>query len=207
MKLQFFAGDRASDLSMVVAQEVKFLEDASGLVFQHTFGKTLRGNKGKSNSFVIKKCADLDICPVKGLFDYVEYTKSCKVDLSKGYLFRTVTESGRVLDKNVIYSVVYERLRFYLSTLGIYEGETPHSFRSGYAIAMTLSGSVDSVDQIMNHMGWFGRSSAEYYSRLHTMIDSGVVASKLASSVDQTKFVKSEFRTKGDYSGLKQAFL
>ncbi|VDI23645.1 Hypothetical predicted protein [Mytilus galloprovincialis] len=42
-KLQYFAGDRASDLSIVVAQEVKFLKDGSGFVFQHTFGKTLRG--------------------------------------------------------------------------------------------------------------------------------------------------------------------
>ncbi|CAG2220100.1 unnamed protein product [Mytilus edulis] len=36
--------DRASDLSLVVAQEVKVLNDNSGLVFQHTFGKTLRDN-------------------------------------------------------------------------------------------------------------------------------------------------------------------
>jgi hypothetical protein len=66
-KIQFFAGDRAGDLALVVAQEVKILTDGSGLVFQHTFGKTLRDSKGKSNSF------DIDICPVKGLIDYVNF--------------------------------------------------------------------------------------------------------------------------------------
>ena len=72
-KIQFFAGDRAGDLALVVAQEVKILTDGSGLVFQHTFGKTLRSSKGKSNSFVIKRCNDIDICHVKDLMDYVNF--------------------------------------------------------------------------------------------------------------------------------------
>lgn len=106
------------------------------------------------------------VCPVKGLLDFVEFSKLHSVDLSKGYLFRRVPECGRVLDKNVSYLVVYERLRYYLITLGIYERETPHSFRSGCAITMTLSGSVEMLDQVMNHVGWFGKSSAEYYCRM-----------------------------------------
>ncbi|XP_061174865.1 uncharacterized protein LOC133184007 [Saccostrea echinata] len=162
IKVQFFAGDRASDLSLVVSQEVKILEDGSGLVFQHTFGKTLRGEKGKNNYFVIKRCEDQVLCPVKGLLDYFLFAKKLKVDLSKGYLFRIVSENGMVLDKNISYSVVYDRLLYYLSTLGIYEGETPHSFRSGCAITMALSGSADNADQVMRHIGWFGKSSAEY---------------------------------------------
>ena len=54
----FFAGDRASDLSILVSEEVKMLQGGSGLVFQHTFGKTFRGEKGKKNSFVVKICED-----------------------------------------------------------------------------------------------------------------------------------------------------
>ena len=206
MKLQFFAGDRASDLSIVVAQEIKVLHDGSGLVFKHTFGKTLRGDKGKSNSFVIKKCDDLDICPVKGLLEYVEFCKRCGVDLSAGYLFRVVSENGRVLDQCVSYSAIYERLRYYLSTLGIYEGETPHSFRSGCAITMALSGSVDNVDQVMNHVGWFNKSSAEYYTRMHSLVDAGIVASKLAESTKQAEKTELLFKEHADYSGLKNAF-
>lgn len=207
LKLQFFTGDRASDLFLVVAQEVKCLADGSGLVFNHTFGKTLRGDKIRSNSFVIKRCSDLVVCPVKGLLDFVEFSKLHSVDLSKGYLFRTVAESGRVLDKNVSYSVVYERLRYYLITLGIDDGETPHSFRSGCAITMTSSVSVEKVDKVMNHVGWFGKSSAEYYCRMSTLVDSGVVASKLADSVLQADSVEREFKEKADYSSLKNAFV
>lgn len=206
IKVQFFAGDRAGDLSNVVSQEVKILEDGSGLVFQHTFGKTLRGEKGKNNSFVIKRCEDIVVCQVKGLLDYFILAKKLKVDLSKGYLFRIVSENGRVLDKNVSYSVVYERLLYYLSTLGIYEGETPHSFRAGCAITMALSGSAENVDQVMRHIGWFGKSSAEYYSRMHTMIDSGVVATKLAESVFQGNGIESQYKGKADYDSLSKAF-
>lgn len=206
-KLQFFAGDRASDLSIVIAQEVRMLNDGSGLFFQHTFGKTLRGGKGRHNSFVIKKCCDLEVCPVKGLLDYVQFCKLSRVNLSTGYLFRIVSENGRVLDKPVNYSVVYERLRYYLSTLGLYEGETPHSFRSGCAITMALTGSADNVDQMMHHIGWFGRESAEYYSRKHTLVDSSTVASKLAKSVELSGSVELEFKRQGDFSCLKKAFV
>lgn len=104
LKLQFFTGDRASDLFLVVAQEVKCLADVSGLVFNHTFGKTLRGDKNRSNSFVIKRCSCLVVCPVKGLLDFVEFSKLHSVDLSKGYLFRTVPECGRVLEKCELFS-------------------------------------------------------------------------------------------------------
>lgn len=40
-KLQFVAGDRAHDLSMCLAQEVRQLPNDLGLVFCHTVGKTL----------------------------------------------------------------------------------------------------------------------------------------------------------------------
>ncbi|CAG2243779.1 unnamed protein product [Mytilus edulis] len=205
-KLQYFAGDRASDLSIVVAQEVKFLKDGSGFVFQHTFGKTLRGKKGRSNSFVIKRCDDNVVCPVKGLLDFVQFAHSCNVDLTKGYLFRVVSESGRVLEKPVSYSVVYERLRYYLSTLGIYEGETPHSFRSGCTVTMALSDSASNVDEVMNHVGWFGKASAEYYGRVNTLIDSEIVASNLAASVSQAENIELQYREKADFSGLKRVF-
>lgn len=100
----------------------------------------------------LKICPDLVVCPVKDLLDFARFAKSHNVDLSAGYLVRTVAEYCRVLDKNIGYSVVYERMKYYLSTLRIYVGETPHSFRSGCAITTTLSGSVERVDQVMNHV-------------------------------------------------------
>lgn len=64
-----------------------------------------------------------------------------------------MSENGRVLDKNVSYSLVYERLLYYLSTLAIYKSKTPHSFRDGCAIAIALSGSAENVDQVMRQIG------------------------------------------------------
>ena len=205
-KVQFFAGDRARDLANVVSQEVKLLNDGSGLVFCHTFGKTLRGGNSKKNSFILKRCNDLDVCPVKGLLDYVKFCKTCSVDLSNGYLFRIISEGGKVLDKSVSYSVIYERLRYYLSTLGIYEGETPHSFRAGCAITMALTDCADDVLDVMHHIGWFSQESAEYYSRKNSLVDSNIVAQKLSKSCEMSTSVESIYKEQGDYSSLRKAF-
>ena len=44
------------------------LSDGTDLVFNHTFGKTLKGD-GKLNRFVIKRCDDQMVCPVGGIDD------------------------------------------------------------------------------------------------------------------------------------------
>lgn len=121
--------------------------------------------------FVVKKCEVSVICPVIGLQLYVSGGKKLVVNLSKGYLFRIVTEDSRVLEQPVSYSVVYERLRMYLRVLDIDDGETPHSFRAGFAEALALSGSVQNVGKIMRHVGWFGENSTEYNSRLPALVE------------------------------------
>ncbi|XP_069114859.1 LOW QUALITY PROTEIN: uncharacterized protein [Argopecten irradians] len=206
LKLQFFAGDRAGDLALVVTQEVKILQDGTGLVFNHTFGKTMRGFRGKSNKFVVKVCPDDLMCPVKGLNAYVQGARKMGVDLINGYLFRVVSDGGLVLEQAVSYSVVYQRLRLYLTTLGLYEGETPHSFRAGCAVTLALSGAVDSVGQIMGHVGWFGEEAAKYYSRLPTLIESGHVATKLAESVHPSQEIKRQYREGAEFGALQSAF-
>ncbi|XP_065927883.1 uncharacterized protein [Magallana gigas] len=206
-KLQFFAGDRAGDLANLVAQEVKWLRDYSGFVFNHTSGKTLRGGKRRSNMFVVKRCDDKVICPVVGLQDFVSGCKDLGVDLSCGYLFRVVTEGARVLDQPVSYSVVYDRLRVYLRKLGADEGETPHSFRAGCAVTLAMSGSVSEVGQIMRHVGWFGEGSAEYYSRLPALLESDFVAGRLATSVKDAGMMEEKYRECMQYDSLDSAFV
>lgn len=78
------------------------------------------------------------------------------MSLSERYLLRIVTEDPRVLAQPVSYSFVYERLRMYHRVLDIDDGEMPHSFRAGCAVALALSGSVQNYGQIMRHVGWFG---------------------------------------------------
>jgi hypothetical protein len=36
----------------------------------------------------------------------------------------------------------------------------------------------------MNHIGWFSQESAEYYGRKHSLVDSTIVASKLATLIN-----------------------
>ena len=117
LKLQFFAGDQASDVGHVLVQEIKMLSDGTGLVFNHTFGKTLKGD-GKFR-FVIKRCDDQVVCPVGGIEHYFYDAKLYGIDLSAGYLFCPVMGSMKVLDDCMSYSAIYERLKTYLSILGI----------------------------------------------------------------------------------------
>ena len=96
----------------------------------------------------------------------------------------------KVLDDCMSYSAIYERLKTYLSILGIDDGETPHSMRAGCAVTLALTGSVDTKG-MMDHIGWFSkRRSADYYSRSSKpFIDSGNVANALAKSVNNAKAV------------------
>ncbi len=183
-KLQFFAADRASDLSAIPSQEVKRLNDNSGFLFCHTLTKSIRGGCGKANKFVIKRCSDKVICPIEGLEKYVSEVAKHGVTLSLGYLFRLVSDSGRVLNKPVSFDTMYDRLLKYLVTLGVYEGETPHSFRAGCAIMLGLSGAVKSEEEMMNHVGWFSESPGPYYSRVKAIKDASVVATRLSASSD-----------------------
>ena len=213
-KLQFFAGDRASDMCNVLTQEIKKLSDGSGYVFNHTYGKSLRGD-GKCNTFVIKKCEDITICPVEGLNKYYKWAKEKSVDLRLGYLFRPVSESGRVLDQQLGYTAIYERLKSYLTILGINEGETPHSLRHGFAVSMAVSGHTrssqtsnesDIIPLITKHVGWSNESTANYYARTTQIKDASVTAQHAANLPKQTNAIEQQFKSLGDYQSLDAAF-
>ncbi|XP_069131386.1 integrase/recombinase xerD homolog [Argopecten irradians] len=182
IKLQFFADDRASDMSNLLVQDLKRLPDGTGYAICHTFGKSLRGGDGKNNGFVIKRCSEGRVCPVEGVELYINKCKEWGVDLTAGYLFRPVTENGVVLTEALSYSAIYERLKLYLQLCGIDEGETPHSLRAGCAVTLATLGVVDRT-QLKGHMGWASDNMVDYYSRATRLYDSDVVASALASSV------------------------
>ena len=200
LKLQFFAGDRASDVGRVLAQEIRILSDGSGLVFNHTFSKTLRGD-GKFNRFVIKRCDDRIVCPVNGIESYFHVAKLYGIDLSSGYLFRPVRGTKTVLNESMSYSAIYERLKTYLSVLGIDSGETPHSMRAGCAVTLAMSGKVKTKD-MMEHIGWSCEKTAEYYSRSAKLFDSGMVADTLAASVLSAHEVETDFKMHADFNSL-----
>ena len=60
-KALLFSGDRPGDLSQVKTQEILRFPNNDGLLFNHTWGKTLRG--GSSNLFGIKRCQNTKFAP------------------------------------------------------------------------------------------------------------------------------------------------
>lgn len=201
-KMQFFGGDRASDLSRTLSQSVRYLLDKSGIVISHTFTKSIRGLNGRCNTFVLKRCEDPDICPVAALERYVTCAKDMAVDLSLGHLFRLVSVAGVVLDQPVNYPAMYDRLIQYLVTLGIYDGETPHSLRAGCAVTFKLSGASDTASQAMKHIGWFSQRTYDYYSREDSLKEASSVAQRLSSASPLSKKVEADFSKFAAFSRL-----
>ncbi|XP_062602975.1 uncharacterized protein LOC134264730 [Saccostrea cucullata] len=199
-KLQFFAGDRASDMSNFLTQDIKSLSDNSGFMVRHTFGKTLRGGDGKTNNFVIKRFSDSLTCPIAGLESYLSGSKSLGIDLETGYLFRTVTENGVVLNTPLSYSSIYERLKTYLRILGLDEGETPHSLRAGCAVTLALSDA--DCEQLKSHIGWSDSKTADYYSRATRIRDATETASTLAEA-SRSHNAETTFNDNCEFSQLR----
>lgn len=54
--LDFFTGDRSAELGRSKSKEIFIFADSSGLLFNHTFGKTLR-----EKSFSVKRSGNSDI--------------------------------------------------------------------------------------------------------------------------------------------------
>ena len=203
--LQFFAGDRASDLSQCMAQEVKALPEGKGLFFRHTIGKTL-GN-GKVNEFVISPVKDKSLCPVENLNIYVTEVEKMGVDLSVGFLFRALDPShSKVIESPVSSSGMTLRLQSYLKDLSVFDGETIHGIRGGCAITLMSKG-IANPEEVMQHVGWFNKSSLDRYSRMGKMVDSSSLSQLFANTADsRLSETSSIFKKFGDFSKLPKAF-
>ena len=82
--LDFYSGERATDLGRVYTKEVLLLPEDQGLLFHQTFGKTLRGNDSK-NQFAVKRCPqDTMVCPVVNLTTYVKIADFMNINLREG---------------------------------------------------------------------------------------------------------------------------
>ncbi|CAC5386658.1 unnamed protein product [Mytilus coruscus] len=178
---------------------------ASGTVSSLAIGKTL-GN-GKINEFVISPVSDKLICPVENLNQYVSGAEEMDIDLSVGYLFRTLDPShSRVIESPVSSSGMGLRLQLYLKDLNIFEGETIHGIRGGCAITMMSSG-IASSKEIMEHVGWFSKRSLDRYSRMNRLVDAGSVSSLFSKVADSNlSDARNIFHKLGDSSDLPQAF-
>lgn len=67
---------------------LRFTND-DGLLFNHTWGKTLRGDR--SNLFGIRRFENVKICPVAAIERYMATSRATQDDLTDGFLFRPTT--------------------------------------------------------------------------------------------------------------------
>lgn len=179
-KTLFFSGDRPGDLAHVRTNEILRFPNDDGLLFNHTWGKTLRG--GTSNLFGIRRCSNTRICPVAAIERYISISRAMQVDLSQGFLFRPTTVQGTIADTSVSSEAMNARLKTYLSAAGLDEGETAHSFRSGCAVTLALSGSA--LADVMGHVGWERAHTARYYMQLEKVLRHDSTSALLAAAVD-----------------------
>ena len=131
-------------------KEILSLPAKEGLLFCHTFGKTLRGSD--VHAFAVRRCAALMVCPVNNLFLYVHLSDAMGINLRTGYLFRVANNKGQIMPDAFPGSAVGNRLKKHLTTLRISDGETMHSFRSGCSITLSLLGAS------MLRTTWVGRA-------------------------------------------------
>lgn len=140
-------------------QGTTYFPDSLGILFNHTFGKSIRGHSARS--FAVKRCKNSVICPVS---DFQLYLSTCKLlskDVCQDCLFRATTKEGSVSANSFIGSSVYHRIKQYLTELGLDEGETPLSFQAGHSITLELLG-VPKKD-ITSHLGWRTASMVDHY--------------------------------------------
>ena len=107
--IDYFSGDRGSDLGRVKSSDVLIIPGGKGFIFNQVFGKTLRGN-GK-NVFAVKPVANSPFCPVYNLNLYVALAKKMCIDLKDGFLFRATDPHGHVSESPVVGSVVGNQLK------------------------------------------------------------------------------------------------
>lgn len=179
-KTLFFSGDRPGDLAVVKTHEILRFRNDDGLLFNHTWGKTLRG--GKSNLFGIKRCANLKICPVTAIEKYLSTSRAMHVNLTDGFLFRPTTAQGAIADSSVSSEAMNARLKTYLREAGLDDGETAHSFRSGCVVTLALSGSA--LADVMGHVGWERAHTARYYMQLEKVLRHDSTCALMAEAVD-----------------------
>jgi len=102
--VDFFSGNCSSDLGRTKSKEVLLFPSSPGLLFNHTFGKTLRGNS--THSFSVRSSSNSDICPVR---NFMLYLNICH--LISGYLFHATSKADHISDKPFIGSSVYNHFK------------------------------------------------------------------------------------------------
>lgn len=181
------SGDRASDLGLVKSERIFDLPRSQGIFISETAGKTASLNSPKSYIVMISK--DQDICPVKFLKQYIEFSSNIGIDLRNGYIFKVRDNKSKlIVDKPVSSSSMSERLKTHLMSISMYQGESGHSMRRGCAITLKMLGVTDA--SINQHIGWGCQAMLEHYARIGTLCGPNSAANALSQAAAVGKCTK-----------------
>lgn len=201
-KLLFFSGDRPGDLGQLKTEEIVRFPKNDGLLFNHSWGKTLRD--GSSNLFGVRRSGTQEICPVYAIDLYVSRCQAMGVDLTGGYLFRPTTPDHGVSNRNWSSSAAEYRFKSYLREFGLDGGFTLHGFRSGCAITLALSG-VE-LQEIMSHVGWRSPASACHYMQLSKVMSANSPSARLTGTFTHNKDPGQTYQRLNTLQGFTPAF-
>ena len=162
--VDFFTGDRASDLGRLQSCNIFRLRDREGFLLKFTLTRNIR--KGSPRSFALIKFTHPEVCPVAWVQHYITVCQCLKISLDQGYFFRATERDGSVGDKPFTGSAVNNRLRKHLLESKLHAGETPHSFRVGLSNTLRLLGC--SQEEVAQYLGWkSGEVASRYMQRSH----------------------------------------
>lgn len=159
--VDFFTGDRASDLGRLRSEQVFKLKDRVGYLLNFTFGKTHTG--GRTRPFALSPIPQKEVCPVLWNKYYLAACEELGVCLAPGFFFRALDHKSVVSERPFVGSAVNNRLHKHLQDAGIDGGETPYSFRVGISNKLKQLGCT--TEELSRYTGWRSTSIAEHYSQ------------------------------------------
>jgi hypothetical protein len=158
----FRAIKRGSDTINVVASNVLRMPNGNGLVFNFTWGKTLR--KGKHVYGIMCEKTKSKWCACCMINQYVEKAKMLGWTFESGYLFPRMDGEGNKMPGRWTVPQLCAKLKSYLKKYFLYEGETTQSFRSGGLVDQLLQGK--SLEEAMYIAYMSNPKTAAHYSKI-----------------------------------------
>ena len=175
--LLLHTGDRSADLGGLLANQISYLSDDSGVVFSITKGKT--ADISDPRLVFVFYSHQAEFCPVRLLVDFLNFCKENSLFSHTGYIFRNLIGRDKLNDKPLTSQSANARLRLYLQRLNLWEGETPHGMRGACAILLSQLG-IDK-DVIKAHVGWKSDKMFEHYTLGQKLCRKRLAASALSA--------------------------
>ncbi|VDI80971.1 Hypothetical predicted protein [Mytilus galloprovincialis] len=139
LKVIAFTGNRAGDLGSVLTDQIKWLSKNERVLLRLVIGKTI--DIREPRIVLVFPSSNVEICSYYEMENYVKFCKKHDIALSGGYFFRPLASSqNEILDAPFTSLEANARLKLYLKDLDLWEGETPHSARSGCALILAWLG-------------------------------------------------------------------